>query len=54
MARPKVNTEDKKDRLLQIKISIKDKLRLKEVAQRNHDTITNFARKCILNRLNGK
>lgn len=53
MARPKMNSEDKKDKLLQIKISIKDMLKLKEVAQHHHDTITNFARKCILKQLNG-
>jgi hypothetical protein len=53
MARPKVNSEDKKNKLLQIKLSIKDMLRLKEMAKNNHDTITNFARRCILVKLNG-
>ena len=54
MARPKVNSEDKKNKLLQIKLSIKDMLRLKEAAQKDHDNITNFARKCILKTLNGQ
>ncbi len=51
--RPKVNPEDKKDRLVQIKFSIIDKTRLKERAKREHITITALIRKWVLEALNG-
>jgi hypothetical protein len=54
MARPKINPDDKKDRLIQIKFSSYDKKRLNEVAKSEHLTVNALIRKWIMDKLNGK
>lgn len=54
MARPEVNPDDRKDRLIQIKFSSYDKKRLNDVARREHLTVNALIRKWIMEELNGE
>jgi len=54
MARPKVNPDDKKDRLIQIKFSSYDKKLINEAARNEHLTVNAIIRKWIMDKLNGK
>jgi len=51
MPRPKVKAGDKKDRLIQIKFSLKDKILLDKAAQEEHIALTTLLRKWILEKL---